>query len=136
MLHDFSCSSSGCWKEEKVLSVLGPLVRQGWSLFPFTAEQDGISIPRRRKVLMTLTVAASHDLGACAWCLPALSVCWDLLSPPTPPGSFLYLSVCPWLAAATLQLLLWRSRGSSWVIRPGKRRRARCKLHGGLPSLR
>lgn len=108
----------------------------GLELIPFCCRQDGISIPGRRKVFMTVTAAASHDLEACAWSLPALSERWDLLNPPTPPGSFLYLAVCPCLAAATPQLLPWRSHGSSWVIRPGKRGRARCKLHGGLPSLR
>lgn len=67
---------------------------------------------------MTLTAAAGHDLGACAWSLPALSGHWNLLNPPTPPGSFLYLPVCPCLAAVTLQLPPWRSHGSSWVIWP------------------
>lgn len=53
-------------KEEKIQSVSGPVARQVWSLFPFAGGQDGISIPGRRKVFMTLTAAASHDLEACA----------------------------------------------------------------------
>lgn len=57
-------------EDEKGQSVSGPLARQGWSLFPFAGEQDGISIPVRRAVFMTLTAAASHDLGTCP-CQPS-----------------------------------------------------------------
>lgn len=71
---------------------------------------------------------SSRDLGACARSLSVLLGHWDLPYPPTHPGSFLGLLVWPCLTAAALQLPRPRE------VQAG--RRARCKLHGGLPSPR
>lgn len=67
-----------------------------------------------------LTAASSSDLRA-------LSGCWDLRA---------RFSVWPCLTAAAVQLRRLCRGGSSWAVRPREAqagRRARCKLHGGLP---
>lgn len=73
---------------------------------------------------MTLTAAASHDLGACAW---SLSGRWDLLSPPNPPG----LIPLPLTLSVPGGCRSGGAMGAAGRFGPG-----RCKLHGGLPSLR
>lgn len=113
---------------EEVRSASVHAARQAWSLLPFAGGREEISIPGRRRVFMALTAASSRDLGACARSLSVLLGHWDLPYPPTHPGSFLGLLVWPCLTAAALQLPRPRE------VQAG--RRARCKLHGGLPSPR
>lgn len=71
----------------------GPVFRAssevGLELIPFCWRTGWNLHPRDEKSVHDSHSSCQHDLGACAWSLPALPWCWDLLNPPASPGSFL-----------------------------------------------